>query len=627
MPPIPASAARRRAIVATVALLALAVAAAAWQLRFLCDDAFITFRYVANARDGHGLVWNPPPFQPVEGYTGFLWALLLWAVWSAFGVEPPAAANVLSVALGVGLFLACAGAALRLRGRDGTPLHPAVGLLALAVLGGNRTFLQWLTGGLETALFNLAFVGWVLLAFRAPERRGRTWLLLWAAAAAAAALTRPDGLLLVAVTTATALALAARRRLAWADLAPGLAPLATVLAHVLWRRGFYGEWLPNTYYAKVTTPWPEAGWRYLYCFAFEHGAWLWPLVALAALAAAFARGERIRALGRLVADHLPATAATAALWFHVGYYVLRVGGDHFEYRVLSHTIPLGTLAVAALAARIHRGAWPPIAALLLLGAAQSIGWMHWALTTPRAAPEYDALGDKLPGWLRPLAREYDRRQAWLQMQFNCVRTGAHALSAQGLLALLPDRTRMPADANDVPVLIGVAAGIPGWTLPDVAVLDVLGLNDWVAARTPVRDWHLGFLPREVLEAALATADADGDGWATRGELEAAFAAIPGSSAAGARPVVDRLLLLFAGDRAGALDAEGLAAARHFFAKMRFLAHERLAPDEYKDAFAPNVTIANRRAVVRPRAEPLTPARVREIETEWRDRIRRQEHGR
>src|SRR5262245_23778427 len=83
-----------------VGLMVVVPIAGAAKPAFLCDDAFITFRYVANAREGHGLVWNAPPFLPVEGYTGFLWALVLWATWSWFGVEPPDAANVLSIACG-----------------------------------------------------------------------------------------------------------------------------------------------------------------------------------------------------------------------------------------------------------------------------------------------------------------------------------------------------------------------------------------------------------------------------------------------------------------------------------------------------------------------------------------------
>ncbi len=48
---------------------------------FLTDDAFIAFRYVSNAVDGIGLVWNPPPFVPVEGYTSLLWIKMLEWVW------------------------------------------------------------------------------------------------------------------------------------------------------------------------------------------------------------------------------------------------------------------------------------------------------------------------------------------------------------------------------------------------------------------------------------------------------------------------------------------------------------------------------------------------------------------
>jgi arabinofuranosyltransferase len=39
-----------------------------WRMMwFLTDDAFIAFRYVSNRLLGHGYVWNPPPFRPVEG--------------------------------------------------------------------------------------------------------------------------------------------------------------------------------------------------------------------------------------------------------------------------------------------------------------------------------------------------------------------------------------------------------------------------------------------------------------------------------------------------------------------------------------------------------------------------------
>ena len=42
----------------------------AWDLRWVCDDAFISFRYAKNLSEGSGLVYNPNEF--VEGYTNFL---------------------------------------------------------------------------------------------------------------------------------------------------------------------------------------------------------------------------------------------------------------------------------------------------------------------------------------------------------------------------------------------------------------------------------------------------------------------------------------------------------------------------------------------------------------------------
>src|SRR6266516_740483 len=47
----------------------------AWSNRFIQDDAFIAFRYAYNLANGKGLVWNDG--YRVEGYTDFLWTLLM----------------------------------------------------------------------------------------------------------------------------------------------------------------------------------------------------------------------------------------------------------------------------------------------------------------------------------------------------------------------------------------------------------------------------------------------------------------------------------------------------------------------------------------------------------------------
>ncbi|MBX3462136.1 MAG: hypothetical protein KF830_03120, partial [Planctomycetes bacterium] len=400
--------------------------------------------------------------------------------------------------------------------------------------------------------------------------------------------------------------------------AGALAPLLAVAAHLAWHLAFYGELLPNTYYAKVSAPWPEAGVRYFLSFAFEHGVWLWLPLAATWLAVELrrARGVPWPSLGAM----LPAVAAVAAVLAHLGYYTLRVGGDPFEYRVLSQLVPLGVLSAVAMAARLHAGALLPIASALGLALAFGVGWVHLALTEPRQTLCYAPLAAKLPACLQPIWRWHDRLQAWLHVQVLCGRPHLHTTFLDGQRAQFPGRQRLAVDPEDRPVIALRGVGYSGWAMPDFAIVDELGLNDWVAARSPAADLGHRILPPELLQATLAAADPDGDGRLARAELLAAFAALPGARAADVASVVDTLLLLFADERPDALTSGEAQRIAPFFAELRFMAHSRLAPAEYVAAFAPNVTVAAGRATVHPRATPLTGDRVRAIEAEWRRRL-------
>lgn len=77
------------------------VVVAGWHaLSWLCDDAFIYFRYASNSLLGYGYVWNAPPFRPVEGYTSLLWIAVIDVVWRVTGSQPPEFVNVLSLLFG-----------------------------------------------------------------------------------------------------------------------------------------------------------------------------------------------------------------------------------------------------------------------------------------------------------------------------------------------------------------------------------------------------------------------------------------------------------------------------------------------------------------------------------------------
>ena len=109
---------------------------------FLCDDAFISFRYVRNLLAGHGLVFNPGEY--VEGYTNFLWIVELAAIWGIFGHRPEDAAPWLSVAYTVGTLAAITWWSVRLPFLRHRVL---AGWMAPGLLCSSATFAVWTSAG------------------------------------------------------------------------------------------------------------------------------------------------------------------------------------------------------------------------------------------------------------------------------------------------------------------------------------------------------------------------------------------------------------------------------------------------------------------------------------------------
>ena len=192
-------------------------------------------------------------------------------MWRLSGVEPPSSANWISLFCAYGIVVVT----LRLQWRDGSCATPRVRLALVALLSvailTNRTFLAWTSSGLETALFNLLVISWWAMLLRPCSLKRFSGA---AGLAALIALTRPDGLLF-ATSTLALLAVSGWRSRKWSSLLAGL-PLLVVPLHLLWRYSYYGEWLPNTYYAKQLGAWPEAGMRYFACFVIEYGLWILP---------------------------------------------------------------------------------------------------------------------------------------------------------------------------------------------------------------------------------------------------------------------------------------------------------------------------------------------------------------
>ncbi|MGK3982234.1 hypothetical protein WME99_04315 [Sorangium sp. So ce136] len=91
--------ARLQIALGLVAPMLITIVAALHVSSFTIDDAYISFRYAENLARGNGLVCNVG--ERVEGYTSFLWTVLLAAAVKV-GATPTAASKVLGAACACG---------------------------------------------------------------------------------------------------------------------------------------------------------------------------------------------------------------------------------------------------------------------------------------------------------------------------------------------------------------------------------------------------------------------------------------------------------------------------------------------------------------------------------------------
>lgn len=487
---------REKAALAALALAAGIVLVAGWRLFwFLTDDAYISFRYASNLVSGHGLVWNAAPFRPVEGYSNFLWVMLLAGVWRWTGLEPPTTANAIALLFSLFSLLLFSLFLLNMRWRRELARF-RVAFLALSLLGllSNRTFLAWSSSGLETAMYNFFLLLWTFCLLRLPAGSS-AWFFLTSLSAALLTLTRPDGVLFLLGTLLAGLSVAWKgpRPGAWRSAPWVIPPAALAVGHAVWRRLYYGEWLPNTYYAKIGSPWPESGWRYLLSFVLEYALWLFVLAAALVLLqrrrGAAERGEsRPEGTPQRLAWWAGGILATQFL-----YYTFIAGGDHFEYRVYSHLFFFFGFAWIWLLNRSRLRPVVALAALLIsILCSWPVPWSHWRLTRQLSTRDETymmrvPIAAQWPAGTRWYAEGFDRLQDWLIRHFVCMRHQEHKV-----LRLCLERDVLPPRGEGArisprgfPVMaLGGGIGIMGWTLPHVYLIDLYGLNDHVIARAP-----------------------------------------------------------------------------------------------------------------------------------------------
>jgi hypothetical protein len=298
------------------------------------EDAFVSFRYAQNIADGNGPVFNPG--ERVEGYTNFLWLVLIALPRAAFGADVRSAAVVFGVVSALGCVLLAYFLVNRIVAGAGGGDRPAIGVAAAVLTASAGGLAVYGPSGSEVPLFVLLVLAvCYALAARRPVVAG--------VLVAFAVMTSPEGLVVALLAGLWLVGAALKKEHSWwAPAGYALGALVFLVPRLAWRVTFYQHFLPAPLAARLGGPVGSrlsAGWPYLSGFSLAHqGFLLLGLVAAVALVLRRTQAREARALIWL----LFATALAFAV------VAVPAGGDPGPaWRLLAPVPPLLAVASAA----------------------------------------------------------------------------------------------------------------------------------------------------------------------------------------------------------------------------------------------------------------------------------------
>ena len=445
-------------LVVFISGLAILAANAAWYWPFVSDDALISLRYSKRLVEGHGLTWTEG--RPVEGYSNLLWVLFCAGLGAA-GIEWVATLRVLGVTCSAAAIGAIAYAYRRYRWADALPMMAAVFLIAAAGPVG-----IWAIGGLEQPLV-LALLAWAMVLLF-PTVDGDTRVsprfLFACLLFGLLCLTRPDGALFTAAAVAGLLLVRiSARKLSAPAVRQGIVltviPASFYLSQLAFRLWYYGDWVPNTAYAKLAPSlrhWVEGLW-------YIAGG----IIALApfTLLAAWYVSHVLQRNDDTALVRRPRVLFIATVLLFWIAYVIFIGGDIFP-------------------GRRH---WMPLIAPLAMLTAEAVSYLQ-----VRGLPE----------WPR-------RRTVRFAIAMLALFVALQVSALQNRRALI-ERWEWDGEVvglmlkrgfgEEQPLLAVTAAGcLPFWS--ELPALDMLGLNDYYLARNRPENFGAGYLGHELGDGA------------------------------------------------------------------------------------------------------------------------------
>lgn len=212
----------------------------------LVDDAMISMRYAQHLAHGQGLVWNIGE-SPVEGFTNPAWTFYM-AFWHLF---PLSGSQISLIVMSTGILILLGNVLVIYRLiRILAPEEGYAATLAAAITAFYFPLIFWSLRGMEVGLLTLLVDLSLLTTFQFVNTGQRSRLIVLSALFLTALATRLDVLLPILLLIAYLWWKSSFKlqEIAW--------PLLTVIFGtlvILWlQHAYFGDFLPNTYYQKVT---------------------------------------------------------------------------------------------------------------------------------------------------------------------------------------------------------------------------------------------------------------------------------------------------------------------------------------------------------------------------------------
>ncbi|MGA2667895.1 MAG: hypothetical protein ABSF32_03150 [Ignavibacteria bacterium] len=295
---------------------------------FVQDDSYITYRYVKNFTEGNGLVFNIG--EKVEGYTCFLWVILLSFV-KKIGYNFISASQTIGVISSLlTLFIIYRISSDIFPKKRNAYYNISFSLIAVLLTVSNGAFAYWSISGMETGLFGFLTTLGIYLYLKENVKQSvsipySSFIFFLAS------LTRPEGNLIFAVTVLHKILVSLRvksqgekesasinrikflfskQNIIWISIY-----LIAAIIYMFWRYAYYGYWLPNTFYAKTgaSLEYFKTGLDYFWEFAQTYG--LYGILILLSLLTLRSK-ERTYEYRYLV-----------MIFFIFSLYIIIVGGD------------------------------------------------------------------------------------------------------------------------------------------------------------------------------------------------------------------------------------------------------------------------------------------------------------